>query len=310
MWNRQNKVWLLVFCFGLFAQTEWCFAQKADSLIHDLQELASFQRATSIESDAAGQIYIVDANASTISIFDENGTFQKSFGGPGLGDYEFDEPLDIDPTNGLLLFVADAGNSEIRKYSGEFLHLETILAQTADERNGETLGGRVGEDDFENQAEEGRPIAIAAAESGELFALESDRGVVLKWNSTKRLERSFGGIESVGESLEDPVDIALGKNGMVYVADQGNQSVFMFDWFGNFVGKLYEGLAVEIQSVSMVENYIALVLPKNLLFFEEGGRLIRNFEIDLDEDMVDMTAVKGSIFILTESRLLRIPWAS
>lgn len=310
MHNRQDKIWWLVFCVGLFLQIEWCFAQKADSLIQSLEELATFQRATSIKSDASGQLYIVDANASTISIFDDKGVFKKSFGGPGLGDYEFDEPLDIDPTNGLLLFVADAGNSEIRKYSGEFLHLETILAQVADERNGETLGGRVGEEDFENQAEEGRPIAIAAAKSGELFAIESDRGVVIKWNSTKRLERSFGGIESVGESLEDPVDIALGRAGMVYVADRGNQSVFIFDWFGNFVGKLYDGLAVDIQSVSRVENYIAIVLPKNLIFFEESGRLIRNFEIDLDEDMVDMTAVNGSIFILTESRLLRIPWAS
>lgn len=307
---RQNNIWHLVFCLTLFTQVEWSFAQEADSLIQSLEELASFQRATSIESDASGRIYVVDANASTISIFDDKGVFQKSFGGPGLGDYEFDEPLDIDPTNGLLLFVADAGSSEIRKYSGEFLHLETILAQVADERNGETLGGRVGEDDFENQAEEGRPVAIAAAESGELFAIESDRGVVLKWNSTKRLERSFGGIESVGESLEDPVDIALGRNGMVYVADRGNQSIYVFDWFGNFVSKLYDGLAVDVRSVSSVENYIAMVLPKNLIFFEESGRLVRNFEIDLDEDMVDMTAVKGSIFILTESRLLRIPWAS
>jgi len=310
MKNGQSNIFGLVFCLSLFIQVEWCQAQKADSLIQGLEELATFQRATSIESDAAGQLYVVDANASTISIFDTEGVFLKSFGGPGLGDYEFDEPLDIDPTNGLLLFVADAGSSEIRKYSGEFLHLETILAQIADERNGETLGGRVGEDDFENQAEEGRPIAIAAAESGELFAIESDRGVVLKWNSTKRLERSFGGIESVGESLEDPVDLALGKDGMVYVADQGNQSVYIFDWFGNFVGKLYDGLAVDIKSVSKIENYIALVLPKNLIFFEEGGRLVRNFEIDLDEEMVDMTAAKGSIFILTESRLLRIPWAS
>lgn len=300
----------LYFSLSLVSSIEDCFAQKADSLIGSLEELAQFQRATSIASDPSGQLYVVDADASTISIFDSDGEFQRSFGGPGSGDYDFDEPLDIDPTNGLLLFVADAGNGQIRKYSGEFLHIETIKIQTADQRHGDTFGGNVGEEEIDNGAEDGRPIAIEAAESGELFAIDSDRGVVVKWNSTKRLERSFGGIDSMGESLEEPVDIALGQEGNIYVADRGNQSVHIFDWFGNSIGKLYEGLAVDIQSVSMIEKYITIVLPKNILFFEESGRLLRNFQIDLEEDMVDMAAVKGSIFILTESGLYRIPWAS
>ncbi len=285
-------------------------AQIADSLLSEYQVLAQFSRAQSVASDPSGTIYVVDADDSTISTFTKEGLFLESFGGPGIGNYEFDEPLDIDPTNGLLIFVADAGNGEIRKYSGEFLHLQTISTQLAEARKGDTFGERRDDQELNSGTEEGRPIGVAAAESGELFALDADRGEVLKWNSSKRLERSFGGIDTMGESLSEPVSLTLGKDGHVYVADRADKSVFVYDWFGNYIKKIYEGLAVDIQAVTTVEDYVVLVLPKHLLFFNQQGRLIRTFEIGIEDDIVDMTARDGALYILTEARLLRFPWTS
>jgi len=46
-----------------------------------------------MDADSAGNLYILDAYESKISLFDSNGLFIKAFGSPGQGPLELENPI-------------------------------------------------------------------------------------------------------------------------------------------------------------------------------------------------------------------------
>ena len=78
-----------------------------------------------LAADPRGQLYVVDAGLSTLYRLDVEGNVLARMGGPGSGDYEFDEPIDVAVSSGLVLIVADAGNHRLQWFSSEFRHLDT-----------------------------------------------------------------------------------------------------------------------------------------------------------------------------------------
>jgi DNA-binding beta-propeller fold protein YncE len=62
-----------------------------------------------------GRLFVSEAWSNQISVFDFNGSFVDSFGGPGTGDGEFDQPKGIDISHGML-YVADHHNERIQVF--------------------------------------------------------------------------------------------------------------------------------------------------------------------------------------------------
>ena len=79
------------------------YAQQADTTISDFAQIAGFKDAISIAASPRGLIYVVDQGSSSIHEFDEEAQYLRELGGPGAAAGQFDEPMDIDPTNGLIL---------------------------------------------------------------------------------------------------------------------------------------------------------------------------------------------------------------
>jgi len=75
----------------------------------DVTRINMFSKETSrgfdnvMDFDGNNNLYILDSYESTISVFDKNGQFIRSFGGPGQGPNEFFRPSK--------LFIKDAENS-------------------------------------------------------------------------------------------------------------------------------------------------------------------------------------------------------
>ena len=229
-----------------------------------------------------------------------------TLGGPGADEGAFDGPADVDPTNGLVLLVADAGNGRIQRFSRAFLFLEAL---PVGERLGETVGGArtrfgSGRERRTGGSGLGRPVAVAASPSGETYAIDATERHVIRWDEGRRVERTIGGYDAGEGALQDPVALAADEASL-YVADRGRQAVLVYDAFGGYVRTLADGFAPDVQALSRTGDELWVVLPERLLVYGTDGRLRRRLDVRLGEGLVDALRVGDALYVLTPTRLFR-----
>lgn len=289
----------------LFATAPVAAAQPADTLIAEAEALAEFDAARALGVDASGTLFVVDAGKDAVLQLDPDGGLRASLGGPGVHEGQFDEPADIDPTNGLLWIVADAGNSRLQRFSRTFLHMETLPVARIN-RFTPGVAGRtvpVGEESGFDDAD-GRPIAVVTSNANEIFAIDEAQGLVLKWDASRRLERAIGGYDDGAGALVDPVALAVDAASL-YVADRGQAAVLVYDLFGGFIRVLAPGRADDVRAVTITADQLWIILPERILLYHTRGRLLRVLDVQLGEPLVDAAHFKGTTYLLTPTRLLR-----
>lgn len=290
---------LMLLCGGLPVAK----AQTADSVITRVSALALFEEARALGVDRVGRLYVVDGFHATLSQFSPAGLLLNTWGGPGQGDYEFDDPMDVDPSEGLVIWMADAGNGAVKRYSSEFLHLETL--SLSDARAGQTAGN-TGFRTREGNPEAtlvGRPLAVAQTISEEVFVLDAERNAVVKWDADRRVERIFGSYNDGSGALDEPVALDVGPDGRVFVADAGHQAVLVYDRFGQFLHRLADGLAVDVTGLAVHRERLLVVLPTRILVYQMRGRLAFTYAVDLGEPLVDVAVANQQLYLLTATHL-------
>lgn len=67
--------------------------------------------------DSSGNVYVTDTFARRIQVFDNNGGFITKWGITGTGDGEFKDPWGIEVDGAGDVFVVEATNSRVQKFS-------------------------------------------------------------------------------------------------------------------------------------------------------------------------------------------------
>ncbi len=278
-------------------------AQRADPA--EVTVLAGgFRGARALDTDPRGRLYVLDGARATITQLDSTGHVLAVWGGTGSADSEFDEPVDLDATNGLELFVADTGNRRIKRFSGEFVPLESIPLNLTAGLAGMGDDGRAERDLF--QIDEGRPLGVRLAGDGSLFALDGERNVVVKWTRSRRLERVFGGYEEGEGALVEPASLTIGPEGRVYVGDTGLGTVLVYDPFGSFVRRLGGSAVTEPVALETIGRRLLIVQPRSIVLFSLDDGLLDVIPFEGAEPLVDATVLNGRLMLLTPRRLLRL----
>ncbi|MCH7976874.1 MAG: NHL repeat-containing protein [Bacteroidetes bacterium] len=262
-------------------------------------DIALFRDARSLAADPSGRLYVVDAAESTVSILTVEGEVVGTYGGPGTGEYSLLDPADVDPTNGLDLFVADLGNGRIQRFSRDGEFIESVAVPVGDP--GVVLGGDVAE---------GRPLAVAVGPGGALYAVEGERRVVLRWESDRRLSRLLGLPEDGGGALIEPVDIVVSGKGTVFVADRQRNAVLVYDGLGTFrraiSGRASGGVRAVALAPSAEGERLLIVGPRAIAVHEASGGLVDVVRPAVSEDLVGAAVAGGDLYVLTRTRLLRV----
>lgn len=299
-----KKVFLLILCFFYAVDG---LSQRADTLISNFESVASFEDAIAISSSPAGVIYVVDQGSSSIHELNERGDFVKELGGPGVSAGQFDEPMDIDPTNGLILVVADAGNGRIQRFSSEFLFLESM--QVGDyERINSTISAsqpRYRQGQNGELTGTGRPIAVRTMADNRMFALDAEEQVVVEWDQDRNVKQVIGEFSEGEGALIDPVSIELGAEGLLFVLDNGYESIRVYDTFGGYLRTMGNGAVTDATKIKRLGHSIAAVFAKHLLVFQERGMPELRIDLELQNSVVDILYLQGTLFILTKRELLR-----
>jgi len=271
--------------------------------------VAQFRDAQALAVDPMGRVYVADAGHDVVRILDRDGVIQETLGGAGTRSGEFDRPADVDPTNGQSVWVADAGNGRVQRFSEESLFLEAFPVGTSfldgreqrafdDGRDGATVQG------------EGRPVAVGSSSGDDVFVIDGRNDMVLKWDEQRRPERLLGPGGDTG-APQRPVALALDGSRRLYVADRAQQAVFAFDQFGTFVKRLNTPPLPTLQALAMKKGRLWIVCADRVFVWRSNGEPTVEHTVDLSEPLVDVARRGEDLFLLTATTLYRrAPWST
>ncbi|PSQ80956.1 MAG: hypothetical protein BRD46_03180 [Bacteroidetes bacterium QS_8_68_15] len=290
-------------------------AAQPDTTLTAEAPLARFEEARGLGVAPGGRVYVADAAREVIVRLPPAGDREAVLGGPGGQAGQFDAPADVDPTNGLLIVVADAGNGRIQRFSEEFRHLETLPVGRGYAAAGASPARPVfdAQTDASNDLGGGRPVAVREPDGDATHALDAAEGHVLKWEDQRETVRVVGGFSDGPGTLRDPVDLAVGPGGTLYVADPGRGAVMTYDRFGSFLSARARGLADSARAVAVgSRGRLFLAKPRSVLILSSEGQLLRRVTLRLgassdDEEggVVDVASHERGLFVLTTGALYR-----
>ena len=146
---------------------------------------------------ARGQLFVAKYSGQKVSVFNQNGSYQYSFGSEGGGPVQFTSPEQICIASNGLVYVTDKNNSRVQvfKQDGKFVR-------------------KFGEDVLKH------PTGIAVTKNGHVV-VASERANKL---SIFTLEgQCIHEVMDIG--LSCPYSVAVDASGWVYVADCGNSRI-------------------------------------------------------------------------------------
>ncbi len=204
----------------------------------------------SVALDGAGNFYVVDTGNLRLQKFDPAGAFLALWGGKGNGFGQFAQlsdtavgtgPSGVVVDNDGNVFVADTWNHRIEKFDaagkpltswGSFLNLADAAAPADPDPNRKFYG----------------PRGLALGPDGLLYVTDTGNKRVLIFDRNGAYQRQINSgmspskvaptvaFDRAGE-LNEPIGIAVGTDGSVYVADTNNRRIQKFDTTGKAVAQ-------------------------------------------------------------------------
>jgi DNA-binding beta-propeller fold protein YncE len=206
-----------------------------------------------------GRVFVCDRSANRIVVFDLRGNYLRDLGGFGWQVEQFDEPMDIWVRGALNFFVADYQNQRVQRFNRKLNYIAEFRSS----------------DGYEPRFQFREVRSAAWSPQGDLFILDAGEDKVVKFNPRQNGEASFGSIESGAGQLREPVQLELTSTHTVLVSDAAARSVFVFDYFGNFIRKITnpnfikpQGLAVDFKD----RIYLSDTEAKQIFVFDGFGR--------------------------------------
>ncbi len=175
---------------------------------------ATLPEAKQMARDAAGRLYVVQSQASRITILNPDGSVASTMGKPGAGDGDFQEPWSVAIAPDGSIYVADTWNHRIQKFdaNGRFVTKWGSFIDTKGQR------------DAEPYAFWG-PRDVAIGPDGNVYVSDTGNKRITVFDPNGRYLRALGGEGSGPGQLKEPVGIAFDPAGNLWVADTWNQRI-------------------------------------------------------------------------------------
>jgi len=228
-------------------------AQPADSVLVEDYAVGSFQRATRIVLGTQGSIYVLDADENKLSLFSNLQDAPKTIGGFGWSSSSFDTPTGV-ATDGVNVYVSDFGNHRIQRFDRNFNYISSLSTR----------------DTSDVVSRFGYPLDIALSELGDLFILDGENIRVMKFNAQDSFERAIGDMNAGKGKLHNPIRL-VATNSRIFVSEKNK--VLVYDYFGNYLGSVGEGIIHSLSGFTMLTNGILAASNDTIWWFTREGAL-------------------------------------
>lgn len=230
----------LVFCFLIFSQfvglPSQDPSQKNNQPLLAAIYLTEFGRAPlggkpllqpqGLSIDIDGNLFIADTGNNRVLKCSPNGKLLRQVGGFGWNKEQFDAPVDIWAENGLDVLIVDYNNRRLERYDKDLHYISSLY-------NDETWPAAV---------QFGFPLAVAFSGHGEVLLADSEFQRLVRINSFGKPLGSFGDYDAGAGKLLAPVKVLISPRDEIFVADSTRRQIIQFDYYGNYVTHLGEGL--------------------------------------------------------------------
>ncbi|MCX6120277.1 MAG: NHL repeat-containing protein [Ignavibacteriales bacterium] len=264
-------------------------AQPADSVLVEDYAVGSFQRATRIELGTQGSIFVLDADENKLSLFSNLQDAPKTLGGFGWSSSSFDTPTGV-ATDGVNVYVSDFGNHRIQRFDRDFNYISSLSTR----------------DTSDVVSRFGYPLDIALSELGDLFILDGENIRVMKFNAQNSFERAIGDMNAGKGKLQNPLRL-VATNSRIFVGEKNK--VLVYDYFGNYLGSVGEGIIHSLSGFTMLTNGILAASNDTIWWFTREGALQNISSLDniisgerIDQ-IQDIASNGKQLFILSLHRI-------
>ena len=187
-------------------------------LISDLNgkmivEITSLERPSGL-TRCDGKLFVADAGAHCIAVFDDRGTLLRRFGKRGGEAGEFNAPTHIAAGSTNRLLVTDSLNGRIQVFDLEGRHLKTIGGP------GDATGRF------------NRPKGVAADPAGRLYVADALHDNIQIFNDAGQLLLYWGNTGQEPGEFWMPAGLAISRKNEIFVADSYNRRIQMFQYVG------------------------------------------------------------------------------
>lgn len=167
-------------------------------------------RPVDVAVDAAGNIYVADAQNARVEKFDPAGRHLATIGEPGTGRGQFRTPraVAIDADGNVI--VGEGDNFLLQRFTPDGEYLDTFGMSHADENIWRIGGIAIGDDGV---------VYVTQAMENRLQAFDPTDDYALAWE--------FGSLGAGNEQFSTPMGMDF-AGGLLYVADQMNNRVVVY----------------------------------------------------------------------------------
>jgi hypothetical protein len=275
--------------FYLFLYALSVSAQPVDLTLIEEYSFGEFQRATRVVFGLQGTIYVLDADQNKLTVFTNIQDAPMSFGGFGWSAGSFDNPTGL-ATDGINIYVSDYGNHRIQRFDRKLNYISSISTR----------------DTSDTASRFGYPLDVALSELGDMFVLDGENLRILKYDPLYHFELTFGNINSGKGKLQYPIKL-IATNSRIYVGERNR--IVMFDYFGNYLGSVGDGLISEVNGFTIMTNGILAASSDTIWWFLQDGKLQKSLSLSMlfsgerIDRIQDITYNANRLFVLSPRKL-------
>ncbi len=221
-----------------------------------------------------GQIFVLDSGNHRVQVFDENGEVQMSWGAFGTEPGLFNEPWGI-AVDENYVYVADTWNHRIQKFTldGEYVDSFGTSGSPTEDAEGTGLGLFFG------------PRSIVLIDDNQLLVTDTGNHRMQLLDRDGNFLQQVGGFGNLLGQMNEPVGLAQGANGSIYLTDTWNSRVqeFSSDFFAlnEWPVDAWNGTSINNKPYAAVDSvgriYVTDPEGYRVLIFNPDGTYLARF---------------------------------
>ena len=265
-----------------------------------------FDDPVDVAVDGEGDVYILDGGNFRIQVMNERGRFLRKWGGKGMGDGRFNDPvaLAISPDDDFLV-VLDRDPARVQVFSPDGSFLLSFA------------GKRIGKGSMDE------PADLTIDSQNYIYVVDRGRDRILKFHRSGAFVDEWGSTGRREKDLADPVSVAFSEKltGFIYVLDAGKGALFVYHRDGDYRETIFLGpeLLSPVSDLVRVETdreeglFILDASLGKLIKFEErsvGLFSLRSETVSLEKPAGLSFDPERGIYVsdLSRNRLFRFPF--
>lgn len=261
--------------------------------------LSGLDNARSVRISTLGNLFVVESGRNRVLKIAQNGERLDSLGRLGRGDYQFDSPVAVDPTNELKIYVSDRNNRRIQVFDRRLQYLATISLPSR------TAGSTTY-----------RPSLLSVDRSGRAWFFDEEQSLIYRFDSSGRFDLTFELYSEEERIRPMTMDIA---DDMLWVAGGRGDLLHRFSSGGTYIGFLHT--PEPVRSLRIIGDDVWLLGTEHVMRIDRTGEVTWRMPLpetevatrhrrfsrrQTDTDWHSFDIKNGSVFLLNAHRLVRV----